>query len=258
MKSYGSKDPGVFSVEQIPSKEGWALARFYENAEPYIKTRDGIEYSGYKYDEYHLELLWYEALETDISNNLENMLHQAKIADAQAAFPEDRILGMQRVVNGMLGIDTEVNGEAWFLVENQDAAINGVRGSLDNLVAKIVDVPAEINGNMYAIKMWEPGPFTAGDTNTPPDVRMHLGNPYKCRQSHDSTGNPGWNPVDAPALWVHYHGTTPETARPFVAEGHNPYMKGEYCTENDKTYCCNTANTIHAPSVYPQAWDEVA
>ena len=135
-------------------------------------------------------------------------------------------------------------------------ALEGVRGSLDNLVVKIVDMPAEINDNMHAIRPWEPGPFTAGDANTPPDVRMHLGNPYKCRQSHDSTGNPGWSPVDAPALWVHYHGTTPDTARPFVAEGHNPYMKGEYCTENGAVKRCNRDNVVHAPSVLPDAWDD--
>ena len=58
-------------------------------------------------------------------------------------------------------------------------------------------------------------------------------------------------------MWTHCHGTTPETARPFVAEGHNPYMIGHYCTEDGVAKRCNRDNVVHAPSVLPEAWDDI-
>ena len=138
------------------------------------------------------------------------------------------------------------------------AALEGVRGSLDNLVLKIVDSPAEINQNMAAIRKWEPGPFSAGDGTTPPDVRMHEGIPYKCNQSHDSTGNPAWNPKDAPALWSQYHGTTPQTARPFIQPtgAHDMYLKGEYAIFDGGAIKRAKEDTAYHPDVYPDAWEE--
>ena len=130
-------------------------------------------------------------------------------------------------------------------------ALNGVRGSLDNLVVKIVDVPAEINGNMYAIRPWEPGTFAAGD------VRMHEGAPYKCVQAHDSAGNPAWNPAAAPALWMQYHGTTKETARPFIhpTGAHDMYLAGEYAIF-DGGIKRATMDTSFSPDEYPAAWED--
>lgn len=246
MKSYGDKDPGILHVEQIPGKAEWALARFFENVQLY-ETED---YSGYQYDEYQLELKWYESLETDIINNYDNMIHQAKIADAQKAYPEERILGMQKMVNGMLGIDTEVNGEAWFLVENQDASITGIRGSLDNFVGKIVDSPAEINENMLIIRAWEPGEYAVGD------VRMYEGIPYRCVQAHDSTGNETWNPTVA-SLWMQYHGTSAATARPWIAPtgAHDMYLKGEWMIWTDGVVYCCLMDTVYSPADYAQAWE---
>ena len=40
---------------------------------------------------------------------------------------------------------------------------------------------------------------------------------YRVLQAHDSTGNPGWNPVDTPALFGLCHTTNPMKAKPWVA-----------------------------------------
>lgn len=127
-----------------------------------------------------------------------------------------------------------------------------IRNSLDNLVVKIADAPAEINDNPAAIRNWKEGAYVIGD------VRMDAGNPYKCVQAHDSTGNPTWNPAATPALWMQYHGTTKETARPFIhpAGAHDMYKKGEYASFDDVIKQANQ-DTVYSPDEYPDAWDTV-
>ena len=126
-----------------------------------------------------------------------------------------------------------------------------IRAALDSFVGRIADAPAEINTHMVAIHSWKPGVFEADK-----DVRMYEGIPYKCVQGHDSTANPGWNPADTPALWMQYHGTTVETARPWIAPtgAHDMYKQGEYMIWTDgAVYCCKS-DTIFSPGDYAQAW----
>lgn len=127
-----------------------------------------------------------------------------------------------------------------------------IRAALDSFMSKIVDMPVEINASMVAIRPWKPGVYEANK-----DVRMYEGIPYKCVQSHDSTGNDGWTPAATPALWMQYHGTTPETARPWIAPtgAHDMYKRGEYMIWADgAVYCCN-ADTAFSPVDYAQAWE---
>ena len=129
----------------------------------------------------------------------------------------------------------------------------GIRRALDNLIVKIVDSPAEINENPAAIRIWKPGSFVVGD------VRAYEGIPYKCVQSHDSAGNESWNPAATPALWMQYHGTTPETARPWIAPAgaHDMYKSGEYMIwTNGGTYRC-MQDTVYSPDAYPAGWELV-
>lgn len=145
------------------------------------------------------------------------------------------------------------------MTEAQRAQFFEMRKALDGFVAKIVDSPAEINENPAAIRTWAPGPFSAGNDTTPPDVRMYEGDPYKCNQDHDSTDNPGWNPKDSPALWSQYHGTTKETARPFIhpTGAHDMYLKGEYASFDDGSIKRATMDTAYSPDEYAQAWEKV-
>lgn len=140
-----------------------------------------------------------------------------------------------------------------YLTNEQRVALFEMRSAMDGYVDSVKEVPAEINTHMSAIRVWKPGVFNAGD------VRMHEGNPYKCAQAHDSTNNPDWNPVAAPALWSQYHGTTPETARPYIAPtgAHDMYLAGEYMIWTDGAVKHCTEDTAYGPDVWPQAWEDV-
>lgn len=126
-----------------------------------------------------------------------------------------------------------------------------MRKALDGFVAKIADSPAEINENPAAIRSWKEGAYAMGD------VRMYEGAPYKCVQAHDSTGNPGWNPAETPALWMQYHGTTVETARQFIhpTGAHDMYLKGEYAVF-DGVIKRAVMDTSFSPDEYPAAWED--
>ncbi|MBP3651984.1 MAG: hypothetical protein J6J78_02800 [Clostridia bacterium] len=147
-----------------------------------------------------------------------------------------------------------------FLSPGMQKQCASMRRAMDRHISSIAKTPAEINDadNMACIRIWKPGKFSAGDANTAPDVRMHEDIPYKCFQSHDSTANPAWNPKDAPALWIQYHGTTPETARPYIAPtgAHDMYKAGEYMIWTDGTVKHATQDTAYGPDVWPDAWED--
>lgn len=136
------------------------------------------------------------------------------------------------------------------LTEKQIERANKIRAALDAAVAEMVDKPSAINSTMEMIRPWKMGAYVIGD------VRMYEGSPYKCVQAHDSTGNEGWNPTVA-SLWMQYHGTTPETARPWIAPtgAHDMYLAGEYMVYTDGvTYKC-LSDTTYSPTDYAQAWE---
>lgn len=86
MKVNGDNAPEKpFTLEQIPNHPGYVLARFYENAKPYTKTRDDMTISGYEYDEYHLTLLQTATLEEDIEAQYGTYLEQARLNELQQA-----------------------------------------------------------------------------------------------------------------------------------------------------------------------------
>lgn len=88
---------GSFSLEEQPNKPGFALVRFFENAEPFTETKDGLTVSGYQYDEYHLEMEDTGDLETDVANNYETLLAQAKAleGDSSPGSLEDRVATLE-------------------------------------------------------------------------------------------------------------------------------------------------------------------
>ena len=112
---------------------------------------------------------------------------------------------------------------------------------------------AAINENAAAIRVW-----VAGRSYNRTDIRIDPADsvPYWALHTHSSVEGAELQPSLTPTIWTHCHGTTPETARPFVAEGHNPYMAGHYCTENGAVFVCLDNNTVHAPSVLPTAWEK--
>lgn len=137
-----------------------------------------------------------------------------------------------------------------------------IRRMLDMLVdtipmsseAEFNAAAAEINDKASAIRLWVAGrEYKRGDIRVDPDD----GCPYWAMHSHNSIDGQELQPSLSPTIWAHCHGTTPETARPFVAEGHNPYQVGHYCREFERTYRCVAPNTVHAPSTVLGAWEEV-
>ena len=99
---------------------------------------------------------------------------------------------------------------------------------------------------------WTEGVFNVGD------IRTYNNYPYRCVQSHDSTGIPNWNPEEAKSLWANYHGTDEVHAQPFVEPfgSHDAYMINEYILwDNQSIYRCNTDYTIYDPIAMPTHWD---
>ena len=64
-------------------------------------------------------------------------------------------------------------------------------------------------------------------------------------------------PEDLPAQWGFVWSDDPAHAKPFVAISTSPYMKGNCCTEGDITFRSLIDNNVHAPSAYPQGWEQV-
>lgn len=138
----------------------------------------------------------------------------------------------------------------------------GIRKALDNLVATITladeasfnSSAAVINENFMAFRVWRKDrDYVRGDVAIDPADNY----PYWAMLANGPSTGQVHQPSTSPTIWTHCHGTTPETARPFVAEGHNPYMEGHYCTENGAVYLCKHNNTVYAPSVLSQAWEKV-
>ena len=137
------------------------------------------------------------------------------------------------------------------MTEAQRKQLFDIRKALDGFVQKIVDSPAEINGNPAAIRIWMPGVFAVGD------VRLYDSDPYKCVQPHDSTQNPTWTPATTPALWMQYHGTSAATARAWIAPtgAHDMYKAGEFMVWTDGNIYRCVSDTIYSPADYAAAWE---
>lgn len=82
------------------------------------------------------------------------------------------------------------------------------------------------------------------------------GRVVKLLQVYDSNTYPQ-EPEELPAQWGFKWSTDPAKALPFVALSTSPYMTGDCCTENGKTYRSTIDNNVWSPSAYPQGWEEV-
>ena len=140
-----------------------------------------------------------------------------------------------------------------WMSEMQKAKLSAYRMAMDAAVEAAREDTAAINRVATLARPWAPGAYAVGD------VRVYGGVPYRCVQAHDSSANPGWTPDATPALWMQYHGTTPETARPWVAPAgaHDIYRAGEYMIWTDgQMYKC-LQNTNFSPVEYARAWEAV-
>ena len=139
-----------------------------------------------------------------------------------------------------------------FIPDQYRRPLEAMRKAADKYIEKIVDSPAEINWIILAIRKWKPGKYNSGD------VRIYENIPYKCVQSHDSTSNESWSPAETPALWMQYHGTEKQYARPWVAPtgAHDMYKKDEYMIWTDGSIYRCIVDTIYSPTDYALAWEK--
>jgi hypothetical protein len=86
--------------------------------------------------------------------------------------------------------------------------------------------------------------------------RSSAGRMVKLLQPYDSTIYTQ-EPEELPAQWGFKWSTDPKDALPFVAISTSPYNTGECCTEDGKTFRSKMDGNVHAPSAYPQGWEEV-
>lgn len=143
------------------------------------------------------------------------------------------------------------------LRQEQEARMRAKRMAGDVLVANAVEKPAVINAAVAQLRKWHPGTAETPVKWGLNDVRQYDDIPYRCCQAHTHSGEPNWTPPEVPALWAEYHGTSPETARPYRQPqgAHDAYQADEYCVENDATYRCKVNATVFPPSQLPGSWE---
>jgi len=86
--------------------------------------------------------------------------------------------------------------------------------------------------------------------------KSSAGRVVKLLQPYDSTVFTQ-EPEELSAQWGFKWSTDPAKALPFIAISTSPFMKGDCCTEEGKTYRSLIDNNVHAPSAYPAGWESV-
>lgn len=86
--------------------------------------------------------------------------------------------------------------------------------------------------------------------------RSSAGRVVRLIQPYDSTIYPG-EPETLPAQWGFKWSTDSSKALPFIALATSPYMTGDCCTEDGKTWRSKMTNNVYSPADYPAGWEEV-
>lgn len=100
---------------------------------------------------------------------------------------------------------------------------------------------------------WEEGAHKADE------IRTVEGYPYKCRQEHDTTEHPDIVPGSTAwaTFWIPFHGTSAETALPFVQPtgAHDMYLADEYAAFDVGVKKC-IRDTAYNYTDDPTAWED--
>jgi len=118
-------------------------------------------------------------------------------------------------------------------------AVAAVQGATDEEVLTLAPLLPE----------WEPKRYEAGA------IIQYGGEPYKCIQAHDATGNPGWTPDETKSLWKGYRAAVeewPEFVQP--TGGHDAYRKGDRVLFGGARYESLIDGNVWSPTTYPQGW----
>lgn len=109
----------------------------------------------------------------------------------------------------------------------------------------------------WCVEQWTLGAYDVGD------LRNVDNQTWECWTAHDNAIYPDIAP-DNPQTWANFwrplHGTSVETARPWVKPQNGTtdmYHVGEYIVWADgKVYFCKE-DTVYSPEEYAQAWEPV-
>lgn len=86
------------------------------------------------------------------------------------------------------------------------------------------------------------------------------GQVYRTLQTHDSTGNPGWNPAASPALFGVCHTKNPADAKPWVQpQGiSGMYYKDECYTDGETVWRqVYDGGNVYDAATLPERWEAV-
>ena len=130
-----------------------------------------------------------------------------------------------------------------------------MRASMEQTFAKAAPsmTADEVIQNRVLCKAWTAGKHSVGE------VYMVVDQPWSCYQDYDNAvhpdivpGSTAWTTFNKP-----YHGTTPETALPFVQPTHSQdiYKSGEYMIWTDGTLRLCVRDTSYSPEHDPNAWE---
>ena len=130
--------------------------------------------------------------------------------------------------------------------------------------ASDMDADGRISNRNLA-PLWKPGNHKTGEvfrTHSGDDLGPEWEQVWKVYQNYDNSVYPDIAPGQSAWLTfnIPYHGTTPETALPFVPgqPAHAIYHVGEYMIFTDGyTYKCKQ-DTTYSPSEYAAAWEKVS
>lgn len=149
-------------------------------------------------------------------------------------------------------------------ISTQDEA-EAVRTQIESMyVSADMDADGRISNRNLA-PLWKPGNHKTGEvfrTNAGDGLGPEWEQVWRVYQDYDNAVYPDVAPGESAWLTfnIPYHGTTPETALPFVPgqPAHAIYHVGEYMIFTDGyTYKCKQ-DTTYSPSEYADAWEKVS
>ena len=105
------------------------------------------------------------------------------------------------------------------------------------------------------IPTWKEGVHTIGDP------LQYEGQVYRVLQTHDSTGNSTWNPVDLPSLFSICHTKNPFKAKPWITpQGISGMYELGDCYIDDEGIVWRQIyndNNVYDAATLPERWEEV-
>ena len=130
--------------------------------------------------------------------------------------------------------------------------------------ASDMDADGRISNRNLA-PLWKPGNHKTGEvfcTRSGDDLGPEWEQVWKVYQNYDNSVYPDIVPGQSAWLTfnIPYHGTTPETALPFVPgqPAHAIYRSGEYMVFTDGIIYKCKLDTTYSPTEQPDAWEKVS